>query len=174
LIVHKTKHYAQKSSFLRHYIQKVQPVFPPVEITPVDEEQRRLFREKFAIRPGQRLIGMAARLATEKGVEYLAQALPQVMEKYPQARVLFVGPYQNVVGEEHYAARLKSLVGPLGDHWTFLGIVSPQEMAAFFHECEVTVLPSINSTESYGIVQVESMLCGTPVVASDIPGVRRR
>jgi glycosyltransferase involved in cell wall biosynthesis len=45
-------------------------------------------------------------------------------------------------------------------------------MAAFFHECEVTVLPSINSTESYGLVQVESMTCGTPVVASDLPGVR--
>jgi glycosyltransferase involved in cell wall biosynthesis len=36
----------------------------------------------------------------------------------------------------------------------------------------VTVLPSINSTESYGLVQVESITCGTPVVASDLPGVR--
>jgi glycosyltransferase involved in cell wall biosynthesis len=35
------------------------------------------------------------------------------------------------------------------------------------------VLPSTNSTESFGIVQVESMACGTPVVASDMPGVRQ-
>ena len=34
------------------------------------------------------------------------------------------------------------------------------------------MLPSINSTESYGLVQVESMACGTPVVASNLPGVR--
>jgi glycosyltransferase involved in cell wall biosynthesis len=64
------------------------------------------------------------------------------------------------------------MIEQLREHWSFLGIVSPIEMSAFFHECEVTVLPSINSTESYGMVQVESMLCGTPVVSSDLPGVR--
>jgi glycosyltransferase involved in cell wall biosynthesis len=36
----------------------------------------------------------------------------------------------------------------------------------------VTVLPSLNSTESYGLVHVESILCGTPVVASNLPGIR--
>jgi glycosyltransferase involved in cell wall biosynthesis len=37
----------------------------------------------------------------------------------------------------------------------------------------VTILPSINSTESFGMVQVEAMTCGTPVVATDLPGVRQ-
>jgi glycosyltransferase involved in cell wall biosynthesis len=60
----------------------------------------------------------------------------------------------------------------LGWHWTFLGILPPAELTAFYQLCELTVLPSTNSTESFGIVQVESMACGTPVVASDIPGVR--
>jgi glycosyltransferase involved in cell wall biosynthesis len=143
-----------------------------VEITPTCEADRQAFRQKYRIQTGQRLIGMAARMATEKGVEYLAEALPLVLEKHPQARVLFVGPYQNVVGEEQYARHLMPLLDKLNDHWTFLGVVSPEEMSAFFHESEVTVLPSINSTESYGIVQVESMTCGTPVVATDLPGVR--
>ncbi len=61
----------------------------------------------------------------------------------------------------------------MGEHWKFLGTLSLAEISAFFHECEVTVLPSLNSTESFGMVQVESMLCGTPVVASDLPGVRQ-
>jgi glycosyltransferase involved in cell wall biosynthesis len=60
----------------------------------------------------------------------------------------------------------------LGRAWSFLGVLPPVEFAAFLHECELTVLPSINSTESYGLVQVESMTCGTPVVATDLPGVR--
>ena len=172
LIVHNTRDYAENSPFLRHYLEKVEPILPPVEVTPVSAMDIQTFREKVHLQPGQRIIGMAARLATEKGVEYLAEALPIVLEKYPRARVLFVGPYQEVVGEEDYARRLTPLIEALGDHWSFLGILSPVEMAAFFHECEVTVLPSINSTESYGLVQVESMTCGTPVVASDLPGVR--
>jgi glycosyltransferase involved in cell wall biosynthesis len=172
VVVHNTRDYAEHSPFLRHYLDKLYPILPPVEVQPVSSEQRKAFREKFNLQPGQRLIGMAARLATEKGVEFLAAALPIVLKKHPQARVLFVGPYQHVVGEDAYARRLMPIIEQLGDHWTFLGVVTNTEMAAFFHECEVTVLPSINSTESYGLVQVESMTCGTPVVASDLPGVR--
>jgi glycosyltransferase involved in cell wall biosynthesis len=172
VIVHNTRDYAEHSPFMRQYLNKLQPILPPVEVATITAADRIAFRNKFDVQPGQRLIGMAARLATEKGVEYLAQALLIVLEKFSQARVLFVGPYQNVVGEEDYAQRLAPLIQQLGKHWSFLGVVSPQEMSVFFHECEVTVLPSINSTESYGLVQVESMTCGTPVVASDLPGVR--
>jgi glycosyltransferase involved in cell wall biosynthesis len=172
IIVHNTRDYAEHSPLMQRYLDKVQPIFPPVEIASVNGTHLQAFRQKFGIQPGQRIIGMAARLATEKGVEYLAQALPIVLDKHPQARVLFVGPYQNVVGEEAYAQRLAPLLEQLGERWSFLGVLSPTEMTAFFQESEVTVLPSINSTESYGLVQVESMTCGTPVIASDLPGVR--
>jgi glycosyltransferase involved in cell wall biosynthesis len=172
IIVHNTRDYAEHSPFLRQYLEKVRPILPPVEVTPITPDDRKIFREKYGLKDDQHIIGMAARLATEKGVEYLAEALPLVMKRYPGARVLFVGPYQNIVGEEQYAQKLAPLLKQLGQAWSFLGVLSPVEFAAFFHECELTVLPSINSTESYGLVQVESMACGTPVVASDLPGVR--
>lgn len=172
VVIHNTRDYAENSPFLRRYLDKLVPVFPPVELAAASTADRLAFRQKFHLQPGQRIIGMAARLATEKGVEYLAQALPQVLERIPQARVLVVGPYQNVVGEERYSERVLAQVEPLTEHWSFLGVVSPEEMTAFFQESEVTVLPSLNSTESFGMVQVESLLCHTPVIASDLPGVR--
>jgi glycosyltransferase involved in cell wall biosynthesis len=171
-LVHNTRDYAEHSPFLRHYLPKVHPILPPVDVTLASEAERAAFRDKVNIRPEQRLIGIAARLATEKGVEYLAEALPIVLQKHPTARVLFIGQYRKVFGEELYAQRLAPLIAQLGEHWTFLGVLSEQEKAACLQECEVSVLPSINSTESYGLVQVESMACGTPVVASDMPGVR--
>jgi glycosyltransferase involved in cell wall biosynthesis len=172
VIVTNTIDYAQNSEFLRQFIEKIHPILPPIITNSVSDTERDAFRSKFHIQPNQRIIGMAARLASEKGVEYLAKALPKVLQVHPNARVLFVGPYKNIVGEEAYTQHLAPIIQQLGEHWSFLGILSPVEMSAFFHECEVTVLPSINSTESYGMVQVESMSCGTPVVASDIPGVR--
>jgi len=60
----------------------------------------------------------------------------------------------------------------LDEHWIALGLLGGEELAAFFAVCDVTVLPSLNRTESFGFVQIESMLNGTPVVASNLPGVR--
>jgi glycosyltransferase involved in cell wall biosynthesis len=118
-------------------------------------------------------IGLAARLATEKGVEYLLGALEVILAEHPQAEVLFAGQHQNVLGEEEYAQRLAPLFERFQDNWTFLGVLEPEQMANFYRACDVTVLPSVNSTESFGLVQIESMICGTPVVASDLPGVRQ-
>ncbi len=173
LIVTNTRDYAEQSSFLRPYLPKVRPIFPPVELPAVSQADIGAFRQRYNILSSQRIVGMAARLATEKGVEYLVQAFPKVLEKHPQARVLFVGQNTGVIGEEKYAQKLAPLIQAMGEHWSFLGILSPVELAVFFHLAEVTVLPSLNSTESFGMVQVESMICGTPVVASDLPGVRQ-
>jgi glycosyltransferase involved in cell wall biosynthesis len=171
-IVSLTRDYVEHSSYLTHFLKKVHVLDAPVELAPTSEADMRAFREKFGIHKGQRIIGMAARMATEKGVEYLVQALPQVLERVPEARVLFVGSYQNVVGEEGYIARILQLIEGMKEHWSLLGNLSDVEMTAFFKTCEVLVLPSLNSTEGFGLVQVEAMSCGTPVVASDLPGVR--
>lgn len=171
-IVTNTRDYAENSVFLRRYLSKMRYIPTPIELPSITEEDVRAFREKYNLLPGQRIIGMNARLATEKGVEYLIEAMPEVLSRHPNARVLHVGQYQNVLGEEKYAEKLAPLISRLGEHWRFLGLLSPVEQAAFFHACEVLVLPSINSTESFGMVQVEAMTCGTPAVASDLPGVR--
>ena len=172
-VVTNTRDYAEHSPFLKRYLGKIRIIPPPVELPAVSRLDLDEFKRKYGIQPGQRIIGMAARLATEKGVEYLVQALPRVMEKFPLARVLFVGQYQHVFGEQTYAQKLAPHIEALGEHWRFLGVIPPHEFAAFMHVAEVTVLPSLNSTESFGMVQVESMICGTPVVAADLPGVRQ-
>lgn len=171
-IVTNTRDYAENSKFLTRYLSKMGYIPTPVDLPQVGEEDVLAFCAKYKIEPGQRIIAMNARLATEKGVEYLIEALPSVLKKYPGARVLHVGQYQNVLGEEQYARKLAPMIEKLGSHWSFLGVLPPVEQAAFFHASEVLILPSINSTESFGMVQVEAMSCGTPAVASDLPGVR--
>jgi glycosyltransferase involved in cell wall biosynthesis len=52
-------------------------------------------------------------------------------------------------------------------------MLNPEQMAAFYPNIDVLVLPSLNSTEAFGLVQIESMINGVPTVASDLPGVRQ-
>jgi glycosyltransferase involved in cell wall biosynthesis len=171
-IVTYTQDYADNSGFLQRYAGKVRVIPPPVEVARVTDSDTARFIERHGL-GGKPVIGMAARLATEKGVEYLLRALPAVLARFPGAMVWFAGQYENVLGEAEYAQRLAPLLRQHSDHWRFLGTLDPQEIGSFFKSCDVTVLPSVNSTESFGLVQIESMIMGTPVVASDLPGVRQ-
>ncbi len=173
VIVTNTRDYAEASPFLQHYLDKVEIIPPPVSTSPVSDEIIEQVRQNFGINPQDKVIGMVARLAAEKGAEHVVRALPKVLETHPTARVLYAGQYQNVMGEEAYAAMLAPLIAKLGDKWKFLGLISDEDLAAFFHLCQVIVVPSTNSTESFGIVQVEAMTCSTPAVATDMPGPRQ-
>jgi len=78
-----------------------------------------------------------------------------------------------VIGEEAYLAKVEALIRPFGDKWKSLGFLSDEDFMHFFAACDLLVYSSLNATESFGIVQIEAMSQGTPVVASDLPGVRQ-
>jgi glycosyltransferase involved in cell wall biosynthesis len=118
---------------------------------------------------------MAARFASEKGVEVLLDAMPAILTKYPKAQVLFAGQFEDVMGEGAYAARLMPRIRKYeaDGHWKFLGILNPQQMAAFYPNLDVITVPSLNSTEAFGLVQIEAMMNDVPSVPSALPGVRQ-
>ncbi len=170
-----TQDYADHSPYARRYRHKFTTILPPVTLPKVNEEEIAAFRAAHNPQGRRPVIGMAARLAAEKGVEVLLRAMPRVLERFPNALVLYAGPYQNVLGEEAYARRVLPMAEKLAaeGHWKFLGLLSPHQMAAFYPNLDVLVLPSLNSTESFGLVQIEAMMNGVPVVASNLPGVRQ-
>jgi glycosyltransferase involved in cell wall biosynthesis len=168
-----TQDFAEHSHFLSRFLHKVHVIPPPVIMPEPDPTAVETFRldHDLVDRP---VVGMAARLATEKGVEVLIEAMPRLLEVLPRLKVLFAGQYEDVMGEEAYYRRLMPMVEQLGpEHWEFLGILTQDQMPAFFAACDLLVVPSLNSTESFGLVQVEAMLCGTPSIASNLPGVRQ-
>ena len=170
-IITYTDDYAENCSFLKHFHSKCKSILPPVQIYESSPDNVKAFKNKYSPN-GEKIIGFAARFATEKGIEYLLSALPIIQKNFPDIKVLFAGEYNNVPGEDKYQESQRNLLNSLKDNWTFLGVLDPMEMSAFYKSCNLTVLPSINKTESFGLVQAESMLNGTPVVASDLPGVR--
>ena len=173
VIVQNTLDYAENSAVLKPYLEKVVEVPTPVDsLDPVPEEAIS-FRLRFGLMESDKVLGLAGRVASEKGYEYLAQALPLVWQKYPSARVVHAGSWKGVIGEEAYLAKVEQMIQPFGDKWKSLGFLSDEDFMRFFAACDLLVFSSLNATESFGIVQIEALSQGTPVVASDLPGVRQ-
>jgi glycosyltransferase involved in cell wall biosynthesis len=150
---------------------KVRVILPPVTIPDPTSEGVRTLRARAGL-DGQRVIGFAARFAYEKGAGYLINALPIILKEFPNTRVLFAGPYgKGVIGETIWDD-LQPLIKQYEPYLVFLGTLNPAQMADFFAACDLITVASINNTESFGLVQVEAFMCGTPVVATNLPGVR--
>ncbi|MEO6324393.1 MAG: glycosyltransferase, partial [Thermoanaerobaculia bacterium] len=81
------------------------------------------------------------------------------------------GPREETLGE-NVTRRLAARVKALGSAVALAGTLPESRMSDFYHAVNVLALPSVNRTESFGLVQVEALRCGVPVVASDLPGVR--
>jgi glycosyltransferase involved in cell wall biosynthesis len=171
-VISMTRDYAKHSPVLRRVLGKVTAVLPPIEMAPVPALAGRAWIASRGI-SGAPLIGFSARIATEKGVEVILKALPHLRHEFPEVCVLFAGDHAAVIGESNYRKRLHSLLEANNGNVAFLGVLSQDELPFYYSACDVTVLPSLNRTESFGLVQAESMMCGTPVVASDLPGVRQ-
>jgi len=174
-VVAYTEDFARYSPYLQKFSHKLTIIPPPIEMPEIGASGIAAFARMHNPYKRRPVIGMAARLAAEKGVEVLLEAFPRILEQYPGARILFAGQYQNVLAEEAYAQRLDFRIRQYEEQeqWKFLDVLDPVQMAAFYPNLDVLVVPSLNSTESFGLVQAEAMLSGVPCVASDLPGVRQ-
>ena len=109
------------------------------------------------------------RIQPLKGVDVAVEALSRLRD--PRARMLIVGGSSGTEGDNH-AAEVRDLITDRGlDHR--ITMVPPQPhhvLSTYYRAADVTIVPS--RSESFGLVALESAACGTPVVASDVGGLR--
>jgi glycosyltransferase involved in cell wall biosynthesis len=173
VIVTYTRDYGTNSPFLSPYMdQKLQIVPPPVTLAACSDGERNRFGSQHQL-AGRPVIGISARLASEKGVEVLLNALPIILEKIPNVLVLHAGPYEDIIGEEAYARRLAPIFKQYKENYKLLGTLHGADLSAFYRSLDVLCICSLNSTESFGLVQIEAMRNGVPVAACNLPGVRQ-
>jgi phosphatidyl-myo-inositol alpha-mannosyltransferase len=106
------------------------------------------------------------RLDPRKGLQYLLAAMPRVVEHTRgRARLL-------IVGDSYLRGRFAAQVAPAWRaHVHFLGHVPAADLPRWYATADIFVSPALGH-ESFGIVLIEAMAAGRPVVAADIPGYR--
>ncbi|HUT15720.1 MAG TPA: glycosyltransferase family 4 protein [Anaerolineae bacterium] len=109
--------------------------------------------------PYTEMVLFVGRLAPEKDIPTLLHAVPRLADLRPGARIVIVGR-----GHEGNALRQMAAELELGDRVVFVGGVSGEELPAYFHACDVFVLPSIY--EGIPTVLVEAAASGKPVVST--------
>jgi D-inositol-3-phosphate glycosyltransferase len=148
----------------------------PIEVIPggVDLEHfaprpQAWARQQIGVAADERVLLFVGRIQRLKGLDILVQALARLEE--PRARLLIVGGQADTESESHEIARLQQLVARLGvgERVTFVGPVAHERLPLYYAAADVTVMPS--SYESFGLVAVESLACGTPVVATRVGGL---
>ncbi|MDD2353974.1 MAG: glycosyltransferase family 4 protein [Patescibacteria group bacterium] len=101
-----------------------------------------------------------------KGVPVLLEALSLILEHRWRLNIIGSGDK-----EDDYKNLAKSL--GLEKNVNFLGKLSEPDLIKTLQKSDALVLPSINNNEAFGIVLIEALACGIPVIASDLPGVRK-
>lgn len=158
--------YVEHTILMKLFSKKITPLQPPVSEKPVD---RTFLKKLVAQKKKKKWVGFVGRVAREKGLEYLVEAVSAMRRK--NIELILVGPAA-AVGEEEYAQKIKNMLRGAHIPHRFPGYLEDAQLGAMYKALDVLVLPSINRTEAFGLVQIEAILAGTPVVASNLPGVR--
>ena len=114
-----------------------------------------------------RLVVAVGRLVSYKGYEVFLRAMQDV------------DAYAVIIGEGQLKADLNNLAAELGilDRVKFVGVLEPHEVKQYIHAAKVLAFPSVTEAEAFGIVQLEAMSAGKPVVNTDlataVPNVAR-
>jgi glycosyltransferase involved in cell wall biosynthesis len=122
--------------------------------TPASQQKVQEIKTKYK----KPIIFFSGRLIYYKGVEYLAEAMQYV----PDAHLI-------IVGKGPLQENLESIASRCHGNVTFIPFLSEIDYVAMYQACDMFVLPSVENSEAFGIVQLEAMACAKPVITCDLP-----
>ena len=158
IIVGTSPIYLKESIYLKDVQQKT--ICVPIGVEPIKPERDKVseIREKYK---GKKIIFSLGRLVAYKGFRYLIDAASYLNDNF----VILIGgtgPLKEELDKQIKEKRLEDKV-------KLLGRISDDKLPSYYGACDVFCLSSIMKTEAFGIVQIEAMSCGKPIVATNIP-----
>lgn len=146
----------ESSKYLKPYKDKCVVVPLGIDLSKFGHQSKKV---DLGISPNEKIVLFVGRLTYYKGLEYLLEAMREV-----KAKLLIIGDGKLRQQLEKKAKSLK-----VEEKVVFLGRVSDEELKYCYQICDVFVLPSVEPTEAFGLVQLEAMAYGKPVVNTNLP-----
>ncbi len=146
-------------------LEKISVIPNAIETTKYQKNSERdSVRRRFGVSPHEKMVLFIGRLVPQKGVEYLIRAVPLIVKNHPETKFVIVGDGWS----KSYLESLAASTG-FGDRIRFLGFVSDVDAAGLTLSADALVVPSVY--EPFGIVALEGMAAGVPVVAANVGGL---
>lgn len=150
--------------------KKIHLIYPGVDrkIFRILEARKIAFeRKKLGIRKTDLLVLIPTKIRNRKGIEFALKSLSKVYIPGRTIRIVITGLSEDTLSRE-YKKYLDGLAKPC--YLLKSMYFSDQEMPSLYNAADITILPSEN--EGLGISLIESMACGTPVIGTDVSGIR--
>jgi len=158
IIVGTSPVYVQQSPYLAKVQDKITAI--PIGVDPVEVDAEAAEKVQ-ASYPGKKIVFSLGRLVPYKGYTYLIKAASMLPDDYH----VVIGGNGPLMGE----LEKQIIDSDLKDKVSLLGRVPDDTLAGLYGAARLFVLPSVQKTEAFGIVLIEAMSCGLPIVATKIP-----
>ena len=155
-IIVTSPHYLKSSPLLRQFEEKCVVIPLGIDLRRFEKKGNEKGIATIRSQYGEKIVLFVGRLTQYKGVPYLLEAMKEV-----SGRLLIIGK-----GELERQLRNQVARNNLLTKVDFLGELEERKLLPFFHACDLLVLPSITRNEAFGLVQLEAMACGKPVVST--------
>jgi glycosyltransferase involved in cell wall biosynthesis len=167
IIISPSKYYIDESRFLGKHRDKTVVIPNGINVDEFDiSYSREECKEKLSLLLDDKIVLFLSALSSQKGPDVLLKAMPKILKKVPNAKLVFVGG-----GKMRNDLEALSKRRDIEKHVKFVGFVEESLKPLYYKAADVFCLPSTTSHESFGIVNLEAMACSVPIVASKIGGV---
>jgi glycosyltransferase involved in cell wall biosynthesis len=136
-----------------------------LDVFKVSNEKQNYIRERYGIGEKEVLLLVAGRVEADKGMDLAVKALPEIVKKRQDVRLM-------IVGKGSYYPNLSKIVSRLSLNVKVIlcGYVNNDEMPAYINACDIFLNPTIRF-EGFPLIIPEVMACGKPIIASRIGGI---
>ena len=167
VIIATSKAYVDESKYLGKHRNKIKVVPNGINLKDFEIElSKEECRSKLGLPHDKKIILFFGNIVAYKGPDMLLKAFTRVKRSYPDVNVLYVGRVE-------LQTELKELSIKMGlkDSVKFAGFVEEDLKPLYYHSADIFCLPSVTMAEAFGIVNLEAMACGLPIISSELGGI---